>query len=178
MDPLIELAREALSNEMFSSMIYNRLASPYHSGSLRLKSIKIAEVEKEHAKFWSEFLKRRGYRMFPEGVNKVKLSLYLIIFRILGLGLTLRMLEMNERDAIELYSRMLESSELSKHERKELIKILEDELIHEDEFLREESKLEDFLAHVKDAVLNMNDGLVEILSVTTGLARAYGNPLM
>jgi len=71
---------------------------------------------------------------------------------------------------------MLESSELSKHERRELIKILEDELTHGDEFLREESKLEDFLAYVKDAVLGMNDGLVEILSVTTGLAGAYGNP--
>jgi len=47
--------------------------------------------------------------------------------------------------------------------------------VHEDEFIDEESKFKDFMNHVRDAVLGMSDGLVEVLSVSAGLAGAYGN---
>ena len=43
--------------------------------------------------------------------------------------------------------------------------------------VEEESVFKDFLEHVRDAVLGMSDGLVEILSVAAGLAGAYNNPL-
>jgi len=72
--------------------------------------------------------------------------------------------------------KILGGYELDEHERERLTEILEDELVHEEEFVKEESKLEEFLAYVKEAVLDMNDGLVEILSVTTGLAGAYSDP--
>ncbi|RLG73076.1 MAG: hypothetical protein DRO23_09555 [Thermoprotei archaeon] len=35
----------------------------------------------------------------------------------------------------------------------------------------------DMLDHIRDAVLGVSDGLVEVLSATAGLAGAYGNPL-
>lgn len=63
-------------------------------------------------------------------------------------------------------------------EEKEAIKrILEDELVHEHGFLEEETKFKDFINHVRDAVLGMNDGLVEVLSVSAGLAGVYGDPI-
>ena len=37
--------------------------------------------------------------------------------------------------------------------------------------------MREFLEHIRDAVLGMSDGLVEILSVSAGLAGAYANPL-
>ncbi|RLE97627.1 MAG: hypothetical protein DRJ96_03350 [Thermoprotei archaeon] len=36
---------------------------------------------------------------------------------------------------------------------------------------------EEFISHIRDAVLGMNDGLVEVLSVSMGLVGAYGDPL-
>jgi len=42
----------------------------------------------------------------------------------------------------------------------------------------EELKFTELLNHVRDMVLGMNDGLMEILSVTAGLAGACGDPFM
>ena len=106
----------------------------------------------------------------------MKTAFYAVFLRLFGLALTFRLMESGERDAVELYSRMLESSELDKDEKERIRKILEDELIHEQELAEEESRFKELLDHVRDAVLGMNDGLVEILSVTAGLAGAYGNP--
>ncbi len=172
----IRLARKALGDEVFSSIIYSRLAKLYSEDSVRNKLSRIAEMEKNHVKFWVRFLKSRDVATPTTGVGRLKLTLYTTLFRILGLGLTLRILEMSEHEAIKLYSRLLEVEELSENEREELKKMLEDELIHEQEFASEESRFEDFLLHVRDAVLGMNDGLVEVLSVTAGLAGAYGDP--
>ncbi len=55
-------------------------------------------------------------------------------------------------------------------EKDKLRRILEDELLHE-----EESMFKDFMDHVRDAILGMSDGLVEVLSVSAGLAGVYGN---
>ncbi|MEM2906146.1 MAG: VIT1/CCC1 transporter family protein [Candidatus Bathyarchaeia archaeon] len=108
--------------------------------------------------------------------GRFRLALYTIVMRLLGLGLALRLLEAGERDAIELYSKMLDSPDLEEYEARQLRSILEDELVHEQEFAEEESRFGEFLNHVRDAVLGMNDGLVEVLSVTAGLAGIYGDP--
>ena len=175
-ETIIELAKLALADELFSSAIYRRLAKLYSGKSIRSKLIEMAEMETSHANFWHDFLERRGRDPSSIKASKFKLALYAFTLRLLGLGLTLRLLEASEREAVELYLKMLENQELNSNEKKALKKILEDELVHEQEFAREESKFEEFLNHVREAVLGMNDGLVEVLSVTAGLAGAYGNP--
>ncbi len=137
-------------------------------------------MEGRHVTFWANFLRKRGYN--PSNLikgNTLKIYFYSLLFRVLrvlGIGLTLRILESGENEAINLYSELLESPSLTYEEKEELKKILEDEFVHESEFSHEESRFEEFLEHVRDAILGMNDGLVEILSVTTGLAGAYGSP--
>ena len=71
---------------------------------------------------------------------------------------------------------MLDNPGLDEGEKAEIRRILAEELIHEQELAEEESRFIELLDHVRDMVLGMNDGLVEILSVTAGLAGAYGNP--
>ena len=122
------------------------------------------------------FLKKRGISVKSD-ISMFKVNFLALLFRILGIGLTLRILEIGERDAIDMYSNLLESEELSEEEKRAVRKILEDELIHENDFLEEETKFKDFINHVRDAILGMSDGIVEILSVSAGLAGAYGNPL-
>ena len=173
---VLKSAEKALADEVFSAMLYERIAMLYDKNTIKQKLIEMAAMEREHAKFWRTFLEKRGRSSPSVKISKIKLFFYTVILKIFGLGLMLRMLESGERDAIRLYSEMLEHSELDEHEKDELRRILEDELIHEEEFVKEESKFKGFLMHVRDAVLGMNDGLVEILSVTTGLAGAYGNP--
>ncbi len=174
MADVIEAAKVALGEEMLAASAYRMLATLYH-GSLREKLARMAEMEEKHAEFWRSLLEDRGIR--PELKARWRLMAYAIASRLLGLGLMLKILEAGEKRAIEMYSKVIESPELSESEKSKLERILEDELVHEEELEEEESKLKRFLAHVREAVLGMNDGLVEVLSVTAGLAGAYNNPL-
>ena len=175
-DDVLRVAVESLADEMFAVEIYRRLASLYRSEITRAKLLRIAEMEEGHVEYWRGFLERRGYDPSTVRINRLKVALYTALFRLLGLGLTLRILEIDEREAAEVYSKLIDHPELSEEEKRGLTKLLEDELVHEEEFSREESRFEEFLQHVKDAVLGMNDGLVEVLSVTTGLVGVYGDP--
>jgi len=174
---LIEGIKKALRDELFSSVIYGRLALMHKSDAVARKFSKLAEVENSHARFWVEFLRRRGVVVKDFRVSKFKVFMYSLLFRLLGLGLTLKILEVGEQEAIKLYSTLLESRDVSEDEREGVVKILEDELIHEHEFIDEESRFKEFINHVRDAVLGMSDGLVEVLSVSAGLAGVYGEPL-
>ena len=66
---IVKLAREALVDELFASVIYSRLAGLYAGESVKSKLIKISKMEGEHVSFWQEFLKRRGF-----DISNVKVS--------------------------------------------------------------------------------------------------------
>ncbi len=173
---VIRYAEKSLLDELYSKEIYRKMAEFHKGKSASEKLIRIAEMEEEHAEYWKKFLDRRGVDTKAIKINKVKLFLQVLLLRLLGISLSLRILELSENDAVSIYSRLLESKELSEEEKKGLKKILEDELLHEEELAEEESLFQDFIDHVRDAVLGMSDGLVEILSVSAGLAGAYGSP--
>ncbi len=172
----LETAEKALSDEIYASILYDRLAIAHRGRPIESKLEKMAEMELRHAEFWREFLRRR-HRLVPKGAAcGLRLALHFAMHRLLGLRVFLLLLERDEREAIELYSKLLESPEIDGSEKEQMRKILEDELLHERELLEEESKAKEHIAHIRDAVLGMNDGLVEILSITSGLAGAYGDP--
>ncbi len=93
----------------------------------------------------------------------------------LGAGAVTSLLEMGERDAVKKYYRFLTeySSEMSEDERERLKSVILDELEHE-KFFREEEKTF-HTENIRDLVLGMNDGLVEILGAVTGLSAVYPN---
>ncbi len=174
---IVKLAIEAFRDELEAAMIYGHLAKRYRGRELGRKLEKIAGMEGRHAAFWAGFLRRRGYDPSTVKPRSIIVKFYMLLFHLLGLGLMLKILENGEIKAIEMYSKMLESPELTDEEKEELRKILADELLHEEEFVVEETRIKEFMEHVRDAVLGMSDGVVEILSVSAGLAGAYGNPL-
>jgi len=175
MDTFIEYAKKALRDEITATSIYKQLAMLHKDENIGNRLARIAEMEERHVNFWRGFLQKRGCDISSIKPNRVKILVYIMLFRILGVGLTLRLLEVDEQEAVELYAKILENEELDSSEKEEIKRILEDELVHEQEFAEEESKFEDFLAHIREAVLGMNDGLVEVLSVVSGLAGAYGS---
>jgi len=173
----MEIAKNAFKEEVETAAIYSRLSMIVRDPGLSQKLRDMALMEGSHAIFWKRFLERRNIDVKNLTPKTLTVRLKVLLLRFLGLGLTFKLLEMGEREAIETYSRMLDSGLLNEEEKEGLKKLLEDELVHEEEFMAEESRFKDFIDHVRDAVLGMNDGLVEILSVSAGLAGAYGNPL-
>ncbi len=174
---LIKIATKMYKDEIETSIIYEELSRRTKDPEISRKLQELSKVEKKHSDFWKNFLERRGVDISRIRINKKLLRLKIALFKILGYGLTLKILELGENNAIKSYSQLLSSPYLLEDEKQRLRKILEDELVHEDEFEEEESRLKNFLQHVRDAILGMNDGLVEILSVSAGLAGAYGNPI-
>lgn len=175
---LIDCAIKVFQSEVYSAILYSRLAKLFKDKPLSRKLVKIAEMEARHAAFWRSFLVKRGVNVkeVKKSFINLKVAVYSFIARILGLGIVIKILESSEAEAAATYSRILEDTSVSDEEKKHIRKIIEDELIHEHEFAEEEDKYKDFIEHIRDVVLGMNDGLVEILSVSTGLAGAYGDP--
>lgn len=175
-EEVISYAKRMLLDELYSTSIYRKLASMYKRKSIVDKLLHMAQMEARHARFWVEFLNKRGVDVSRIKISKLGVMLRTIFYRLIGLGLTIKLLELEERRAVEYYSLLIESKELSREEKEELRRILEDELVHEEELVSEESMFKDFLEHVRDAVLGMSDGLVEILSAAAGLAGVYNDP--
>ena len=58
---IIKIAIRSLKDELEATIIYGRLAKMYRHKPISKKLIKIAEMEGRHVRFWSDFLRRRGY---------------------------------------------------------------------------------------------------------------------
>jgi len=173
---VVKAAKTALEDELLAAEIYSTAARLVGRGATRDRLMRISEMERGHAGFWREFLAKRGEDSSKIKPSRIKTFLYAVFLKIFGLALTFRLMESGEREAVELYSHMISHPELEDSERSEIKRILAEELIHEQELAEEESRFVELLGHIRNMVLGMNDGLVEILSVTAGLAGAYGNP--
>ena len=134
-------------------------------------------MEAKHIAFWRKFLEKRGVDTRSINLNEFKVKLFLLLTKILGLGLTLKLLENSENTAVSFYANLLKIPDLSSDEKDQLYEIIVDEVLHEDELIDLGGRLKEFMEHIRDAVLGMSDGLVEVLSVAAGLAGAYGSPL-
>jgi len=174
---IIEYAKKSLLDELYAAAIYSRLERLFKDERVKEKFRKMAQMEAKHAEFWLSFLKKRGIDVSDVSISKLSVALRMFFYRIIGVALSLKLMEIGEREAAKIYALMLESSELSEEEKARLREILQDELLHEQELAEEEETFKDIMDHIRDAVLGMSDGLVEVLSVAAGLAGAYGDPL-
>jgi len=173
---IILIARKALITEKFAAAVYKNLAVQYRNNTSGKAFNDVSEMEKKHVIFWSEFLNKRGVDTSLIRPGKTRIIFHKLLLKTIGKGLTLRIMENDENQAIDLYSSILEGPGLSKEEREDITGVISDELLHENLLTSEETNLGSLTAYLKDAVLGMSDGLVEILSVTTGLAGVTGSP--
>ncbi len=87
---VITYARESLLDEMYSAEIYKKLSELHKNWEPSKKLRKISEMEYEHADFWRKFLIRRGVEIEKFKINRLKLILIVLLFRILGIGFSIR----------------------------------------------------------------------------------------
>ncbi|RLJ69944.1 putative membrane protein (TIGR00267 family) [Hydrogenivirga caldilitoris] len=172
MRKLTELAKEFYLNELNDYRLYTELSRRIEDDQLRTSLERIANMEKGHARFWKEFLKVRGED--PPSERRVLFqSLVLFLGRFVNPLLLVSLLELGETTAYTQYYTFLKEKggELSSEEVERLKGIILDELSHESIF--REKLVELGLSSVRDMVLGMNDGLVELLGVVAGLSAVY-----
>lgn len=169
---LISEASDFYREEYKDSLLYRILADGESDEGLRKEFIRIHAIEARHADFWRMFLERRGVK--PGRIRIGRLSLWIVrALRSISPALTSSLLEFNEMSAIVRYYDFYRAYDLSDEERKELREIIVDEIEHEKFF---SGRKRVFGAeNVRDMVLGINDGLVEILGVVTGLSAVYAS---
>ncbi len=169
----IKLAKKFYVDEYQDSVLYSSLAKAEKDRKLKEEFTRLASIEAKHAEFWRDFLKRRNEEVPPAKVNKLKVFSVRLLRKLLGPGAVASLLEMGENSAIEKYYLFLTSFELDEEEKTEVAKVILDELEHERFFA--ETKRRFHAENVRDLVLGMNDGLVELLGTVTGLSAVYVN---
>lgn len=175
---LVKTALKSLLDEELARVFYEYLASRVTDEVLSSRLKELASTEASHINFWRDFLNKRSVKPEIRRFRRLlSLTFFKLTYRIFGLGFIIKLLEHDEVRAIEEYLSMLESSELSDYEKELLASIIRDEVFHETLLEREEETHKTLLEHVREIVLGMNDGLVEVLSVSAGLAGTFVLPL-
>ncbi len=159
--------------ERRDALLYEYLAGIERDESLKKKLLGLASIEKRHADFWKEYLERRGIKVKDVYLGRWRKFIAWFVRKFLGASLVVSLFEMGESSAIYSYYDFYENGELSPEEKKKLSLIILDELEHEKIFYKEKKLLH--VENIRDIVLGMNDGLVEILGAVTGLSAVYVN---
>ena len=158
-------------SESKDAQIYEYLASIERNEEMSKKLRGLANIERRHAEFWRSYLQRRGIKVRDVKIGVWKKFIIKFLRKILGLSFLVSLFEMGESSTIYTYYEFYEGGELNEEEKKMLSLIILDELEHEKIFYREKKVLH--VENIRDMVLGMNDGLVEILGAVTGLSAVY-----
>ena len=162
--------------EVKDSQVYEYLAMLEKDVKLRRRLRGLARIEKRHAEFWKDYLKKRGTEVKEKKFSMVRKFGVYLLRKLFGASMVVSLSEMGESSAIYAYYDFYAHGDLSAHEKEVLSRIILDEMEHEKLFYQEKKFLH--VENIRDIVLGMNDGLVEILGAVTGLSAVYVNNLL
>jgi len=163
------LEAEFCRDELFDYMVYRELASIERDPDIRRALESFSEHERRHYEFWKSIAGSCGE------VSGLKLKLYLLMRRFLGLTFTLKLLERHEGEVIEAYKRYLER--LSGDARARLEEIIRDEVEHERGLLNSLAEREALVRYLGFIALGLADSIVEITGVHAGFLGATATTL-
>ncbi|AFK85089.1 MULTISPECIES: VIT1/CCC1 transporter family protein [Thermoanaerobacterium] len=166
----IEKAKKFYYDELNAKQLYSYLAKVESKKEVKELFEELSKIEANHTKYWYDFLSDRGVKLKPK-VRAKSLWFYKILRTLLGSRLFIILLEMQESNSTDEYYEYYKDPILTESERQGLALIIEDELEHEKN-LGNQNKEANF-SNIRDFILGMNDGLVEILGTVTGLSAVY-----
>jgi vacuolar iron transporter family protein len=173
----VEMAKTFYADEISDHLTYTALAQQIKDEPARRNIMRIAGMERKHADFWQEMLTTHQETLPQSGVNKVRLRLMRLLRVFINPALLVSLLELGEAGAMRRYLDFYRHAPLEDTDRAHLKSIILDEVEHEMFFKQMAKALG--VSNLRDFVLGMNDGLVEILGAVAGLSAVYPtNPLL
>ncbi|MEM4842453.1 MAG: hypothetical protein QW617_04430, partial [Acidilobaceae archaeon] len=162
---LEDMAYRFCKEELSAYLIYNMLFQQEENPKLRESLAKAAERELAHYEFWKT-LAGRDCR----DISKLRINLFLLSRRLLGLTFTLRLLERGEKKAVREYSAISES--LRAELREKVREILEDEEEHEEAWMKALAEEERVVRYLGFIALGVADSIIELTGVFAGFLGA------
>jgi VIT1/CCC1 family predicted Fe2+/Mn2+ transporter len=158
-------------DEMNDHLTYKVLVGNTKDPELHANMTHIAGMEMGHANFWKAMLEAHHEPLPPVRLNRLRLLMLRVLRLFINPVLLVSLLELGETSAVHRYMHFYKHAELDEIEKARLKHIILDELEHETFFKQTAQTLG--VSNLRDFVLGMNDGLVEILGAVTGLSAVY-----
>ena len=175
-EEIIEIAKITYLEEQKVATIYSKLGNRYKNTEISEKLQEITKTEEIHAKFWKEFLEKRNVNTEQIKPKKYIINILTILYGILGIALSLKILESGERKLIQQYSILFRSENLTPIEKTVITRFLLSELAHEEEFTEYEKKFQFFISKIATIFTQTSGGLVTVISTAIGLSSVYSDP--
>ena len=174
---LVDLAKDFYQDEVNDHLTYQQLVGNAKDKAFYTDMRRIARMEQRHAEFWKAMLEAHDAPLPPVRIKRMRLLILRLLCMIINPVLLVSLLELGETSAVKRYLYFFQHAELDETERQRLKGIILDEIEHETYFKQTARALG--VGNLRDFVLGMNDGLVEILGTVAGLSAVYpGNPLI
>lgn len=154
--------------------IYARLAASEKNQKLKLLLRELSEVDRSHAALWHSIIKTKDYGY--TALDRVNVLFILMLRRLLGLAITVKIAERGESDLSTRLARASKSYTLTARESHVVHKINIDGKKKEDALHNKILEHSRVLNNIRDITFGMNDGLVEILAAVAGLAAVLHTP--
>jgi len=167
----VQLVQDFYRDEITDHLSYQILADGEHDPRLREVLSHSAGLELRHAGFWQRWLESKGATVPAPRARRLRVVLLRTLQRLFNPVLLVAALELGETRALKAYFQCLKTLGLDSGQQTTLRGIILEEIEHEVTFRQESERLG--LSNVRDFVLGMNDGLIEVLGVVTGLAAVY-----
>ena len=162
-------------NEITDMIFYDKLSRRVNDNDFKSSLLHLSETEKIHANFWKQRLEKSGMKVDEIRPKFGRIRALLVIRKLMGNYLSIKLLEHNEIDSILQYNKFLEDNRSDAEISNTLQKIILDEIEHEDVFSRKAGDEDILIQKNRDLIYGMSDGLVEVLASLAGLSAIISN---
>lgn len=160
--------RRFFVDEFLDAQVYDALAKQEFDPDRKKLLLRLKEMESDHHRFLGELI---GESVPPLVLSRLKVFIFLLIRRILGLTFTLKLLEIHEHQVVAGYRRWVSSVPEPYKERWERILMEEEE--HERAMMNEiEEAVVRYLGFI---ALGLSDAIIEITGVHAGFLGVAGS---
>ena len=174
---MVEMIKDFYQDEINDHLTYQELVGKSAKSPFYADMIRIAGMERGHADFWKAMLLAHNAPLPTVRINRTRLFVLRLLRLFINPVLLVSLLELGETSAVKRYMHFFKYADLDESEKQRLRAIILDEIEHETYFKETAKALG--VGNLRDIVLGMNDGLVEILGAVAGLSAVYpGDPLI
>ncbi len=163
------------ATERLHRLIYERLGASEKDRAMRSLLRRLAAIELHHAKLWHSIAPSAKEAGIGEHIHA---ALFAALRMLLGLTITVRLMERNELLLSSRLAKAYKQRNLTKKELRVLSKINASERSKESALRGRVLGRSRVLRNIRDITLGMNDGVVEVLAATAGLAVVLREPLL
>lgn len=176
-DRKAELLTDLYNSELVHHHIYYGLSKSEKSARIKRDMRELAKLESYHAGLWAEMLRLNKMKV-PEPGHKAQELGIMLSRRIFGLALTIKLIEHAEEGLHMDFDRYASEHVLSNAEKAVVSRVRKSEGGREATLESKIVEYNPFFNNIRDVMFGMNDGLVELLAVVSGLAAALQTPIL